>query len=341
MRTSSSGVGRTIRRSEVRHSSVISSRSRRRTSRSSDGVRRGSSSRASRTAQRPSATSVGPPARLGRVRGQDRADRQPADERVELRVGPAEPAQAGDRIGDRIVEHAIPRRPLAPAQRPHPAARLGQVDQPEIEREGADDGLRGAEVERPQLLVEPGPLERVVVAAEGDRPPPDPLDEREQLRPGLLRDDLAEQGAEQPDLHRQRVAGARRPDPERLRGDRGRTPRNGSGGPRGSPVPRPSRHPTRNLPDRNLSVGLYRDDRDDRPIRVLARPRDRPRHVPRRARRAPPTSSSSCASCTRSPAWRRPREPGMSCSRPSSTGPATCSTPMSPRCTCSTAMERT
>ena len=58
VRTSSSGVGLTTRRSDVRHSSVISSRRRRRTSRSSDGVRRGSSSRASRTAQRPSATSV-------------------------------------------------------------------------------------------------------------------------------------------------------------------------------------------------------------------------------------------------------------------------------------------
>ena len=67
-----------------------------------------------------------------------------------------------------------------------------------------------------QLLVEPRALERVVVAAEGDRPLPDPLDEREQLRPGLLRDDLAEQRAEQPDLDRERVARTGRPDPERL-----------------------------------------------------------------------------------------------------------------------------
>ena len=58
VRTSSSGVGRTRRRSDVRHSSVISSRRRRRTSRSSDGVRRGSSSRARSIAQRPSATSA-------------------------------------------------------------------------------------------------------------------------------------------------------------------------------------------------------------------------------------------------------------------------------------------
>ena len=82
--------------------------------------------------------------------------------------------------------------------------------------------LGGVEIERAQLLVEPSPFERVVVAAEGDRPLPDPFDQREQVRPGLLRDDLAEQGPEQPDLDRQWVARTRRPDPERLRGDRGR-----------------------------------------------------------------------------------------------------------------------
>ena len=146
-------------------------------------------------------------------------------------------------MGDRIVEHAIARGPFAPAQRPHPAARLGQVDQPEIERERTDDRLRGVEVERAQLLVEPGSLERVVVAAEGDRPLPDPLDQREQLRPGLLRDDLAEERPEQPDLDRERVARTRGPDPERLRGDRGRRRGTSSGGARGSPVPRPSRDP--------------------------------------------------------------------------------------------------
>ena len=42
--------------------------------------------------------------------------------------------------------------------------------------------------------------------------------------PGLLRDDLAEQGAEQPDLDRERVAGAGRPDPERFGRDRRRRP---------------------------------------------------------------------------------------------------------------------
>ena len=172
----------------------------------------------------------GPAPGLGRVRGEDGPDREAPDERVELLVGPAEAAQARDGMADRIVEDAIARGTFAPAQRPHPAARLGQVDQPEIEREGTDDRLGGVEIERAQLLVEPGALERVVVAAEGDRPLPDPFDQREQVRPGLLRDDLAEQGPEQPDLDRQRVARTRGPDPERLRGDRGRRRRTAQAG---------------------------------------------------------------------------------------------------------------
>ena len=57
VRTSSSGEGTTVRRSEVRHTIVISSRSRRRISASSAGVRRGSSSRSSNAAIRRSATS--------------------------------------------------------------------------------------------------------------------------------------------------------------------------------------------------------------------------------------------------------------------------------------------
>ena len=79
-----------------------------------------------------------------------------------------------------------------------------------------------AEVEAAQLLVEALALDRIVVAAERDRPLPDPLHEREQLRAGLLGDDLAEQRPEQPDLDRERVARTGRPDPERLGGDRRR-----------------------------------------------------------------------------------------------------------------------
>ena len=52
-----------------------------------------------------------------------------------------ERAQPADRLRDRIVQDAVARRPLASAQRPDAAARLGQVDQLEVQREGADDGL--------------------------------------------------------------------------------------------------------------------------------------------------------------------------------------------------------
>ena len=120
-----------------------------------------------------------------------------------------------------------------------------------------------AEVEAAQLLVEARALDRIVVAAQRDRPSPDPLDEREQLGAGLLRDDLAEQRAEQPDLDRERVAGAGRPDPERLRGDRRRDARRPAGpvtrGPPHGTVPVLDPPPDRNLPGRNLSLRLYGD----------------------------------------------------------------------------------
>ena len=130
---------------------------------------------------------------LGRVRCQDGRDLEPGDERVQLGVAPAQTAQPGDRVGDRVRQDPVACRALASTQRSDPPARLGQVDQPEIEREGADDGLRRAEVEAAQLLVEPLALDRIVGAAERDRPLPDPFHEREQLGTGLFRDDLAEQ----------------------------------------------------------------------------------------------------------------------------------------------------
>ena len=216
-------------------------------------------------------------------------DRKPTDERVELGIRAAEPAQPGHRIRHRIVEDTVARGALAPAQGADPTACLGQVDQPEIERERPDDRLGGAEVEGAQLVIESGALERVVVAAQRDRPAPDPLDGGEQVRACLLRDDLAEQGAQQPDLGRERVAGAGRPDPERLGGDRGRGP--SAARPRhalmrpahaapGAPAPAdrsaPEPPPDRNRPGRNLSVGLYRDARDERPSRVQPSPRATP-----------------------------------------------------------------
>ncbi len=160
-----------------------------------------------------------PPAGFGRMRRQHRGDRQPAHEGVELGVRAAEPSQAGHRVGDRIVEDPVPRGALAPAQRPHPATRLGEIDEAEIQRECADHRLGGIEIERPKLLVESRSLERIVVTPEGDGAPADALDRREQLGAFLLRDDLSEERAEQTDLHRERIAGAAGADPERLRRD--------------------------------------------------------------------------------------------------------------------------
>ena len=120
VRTSSSGSGATERRSDVRHRSEISSRSRRRISRSSDGVRRGSSSRSRSTAQRRSATSavrrrasVGWAVRTGR-------DREPLEDLVERRLVAPGPAQPPDRLRHRVVQHAVARRPLAVAEGPAP-----------------------------------------------------------------------------------------------------------------------------------------------------------------------------------------------------------------------------
>ncbi len=285
-----------------------------------------------------------PPARLGRMGREDRGDRQAPDERVELGVRSSEPAQAGDGVGDRVVEDPVARGPLAATQGAHPCARLGQVDQPEVQPERADHGLGGVEVEGAQLVVQPGALERVVVAAQRDRPAADALDQGEQLRPGLLRDHLPEQRAEQPDLDGQ--AGRARPTC-RSRAARRRPRRDARDGLAGLMAARrldrsaPQSPPHRNLAGRNHSVGLYRDARDDRPSPRPTPPAPACRAPRRAAGAALPTSSSSCASSTRSRAWRRRPGRGTSCSRPSSTGPAMCSTPTSPRCTCSTATERT
>ena len=107
VRTSSSGAGLTMRRSEVRHSSVISSRSLRRSSRSSEGVKRGSSERARRIAHRRRATSVvRRRASVGcAVRTGETSSR--AIERVQLGIIPPQTAQPGDRVGDRVREDPV------------------------------------------------------------------------------------------------------------------------------------------------------------------------------------------------------------------------------------------
>ncbi len=148
--------------------------------------------------------------------GQDRRDRDVRDDRVEVAIAPACASEPPHGVADRVVEDAVTRRPLAPAQRPHAAMRLGQVDEPEVERERADHSLGRPEVETAQLVVQPCPLSWVVVLAQGDRALADPLDQGKQLRAGLFGDHLAEQRAQETDLDRKRIAGSGCPDPARF-----------------------------------------------------------------------------------------------------------------------------
>ncbi len=117
---------------------------------------------------------------------------------------------------------------------------LGQVHEREIERERTDHRLGRAEVEIVQVPIEPFPLAWIVVGAQGDRPPTNPLDQREELRTSLLRDDLAEEGAQQADLGGERVSCARRADPGRFRLDRDRSLRPGHARTRAEPFRAPA-----------------------------------------------------------------------------------------------------
>ena len=216
VRTSSSGEGTTVRRSEVRHRIVISSRSRRRIPSSSAGVRRGSSSRSSSAASRRSATrsvrrraSVGCAVRTGEIASRSIA-------RVEVGVGSTHAPQPADGVGKRAVQHPAARDTCAPGQGADPLPLLGEVHQLEVERERSDDGLGPVEVQRGELVGELLALERIVRPAERDHPLANALDELEQLGAGLLRDDLAKQRPEQADLGGEGVAGAGRSDARRL-----------------------------------------------------------------------------------------------------------------------------
>ena len=164
----------------------------------------------------------GPPSGLGRMGGQDRRDAQAGQRGVQLGVGPAGGAQRRDRLGDRVVQEPVPCGALSPTKRPNAPARLGQVDELEVERERLDDRLGRLEVEGVQLTLEALALGRVIAAPQRDGRSPEPLDQLEQVLPGLLRDDLAQQRAEQPDLARQRVMRPGRPDARRLGPFRGR-----------------------------------------------------------------------------------------------------------------------
>ena len=112
------------------------------------------------------------------------------------------------------------RGPLAATQRAHPLLLLGEVRQLEERAEGVGEELEGRRVERAELVVEGAPGCRVAATPQRDRAAADPLDEVEGRRSVLLRDHLAEQRAEQPDLAGERVASAGRADGAWLGADR-------------------------------------------------------------------------------------------------------------------------
>jgi hypothetical protein len=189
-----------------------------------------------------------PATSFGRVGGEDRGDPEPVDGSPHVVVGRAAPAQPVDHRGEGVVRSfggcpddagAPPRGaatplPIRAPNRPDQLALLGEVDEPEVEAERADDDLGPAGVERLQLRDEPGAKPRIVAAAEPDRRPADALDEVEEVAAGLLGDDLAEQRAEEADLRRERIADAAGADRRRLGAD-GLVRRTASGAHRASP----------------------------------------------------------------------------------------------------------
>jgi hypothetical protein len=93
---------------------------------------------------------------------------------------------------------------------------LGEVHQLEVERERTNDGLGPVEVEGAELVGELLAFERIVRPAERDHPLANALHELEQVGACLLRDDLAQQGAEQADFSGEGVARPGRTDARRL-----------------------------------------------------------------------------------------------------------------------------
>ena len=109
----------------------------------------------SRTGGARRAWSAGAPPSGGRSEpGRLRSRPTRASSSASVAPGPPQP-----RRPPRRANRPGPRRapPARGAERPHPAARLGEVDEPEIEREGRDDRLRGIQVEPVELGRRAGP----------------------------------------------------------------------------------------------------------------------------------------------------------------------------------------
>ena len=188
-------------------------------SRSSSGVSRGSSSRSTSRWQRRSATSsvrrrasVGWAVRTGAIARRPMSSTMSSSPRPVRQIRRTASATESSRIPPRAARS----RRRRVRTRCRSSARLTSW---KYRPNDADERLGPRQVEAVELGRQARPLDRVVGPAEGDRPAPDPLDELEQVEALLLDDDLAEQRAEEPDLARQRVAGAGRPDAARLAAD--------------------------------------------------------------------------------------------------------------------------
>jgi hypothetical protein len=121
-----------------------------------------------------------------------------------------------DSLRHGVIQQTVAGRSLAATKGAHPTARLGQVDQLEVQGEGLDDRFCPTEVEGIEIGRLALALERIIAPAQGDRPSSDALDRIVVIEPGLLDDDLTEQGPEQTDLAGQRIARTGRSDPGRL-----------------------------------------------------------------------------------------------------------------------------
>jgi hypothetical protein len=138
----------------------------------------------------------------------DGRDPKLAEHRIEIRFRATSPTESSDRLRDGVIEKAVTRRSLASPQRADASARLGQIDELEVERERRDDRLGVLELERVELRFEALTDLGLVAPPKVDRCQTQSLDEVVDALAGLLGDDLPKQRAEQAYLERQRVAGA-------------------------------------------------------------------------------------------------------------------------------------
>ncbi len=144
---------------------------------------------------------------LGRMRRQHEADGEVGDELlVAGRVVLAQEPPHGLLDGAFLAARAGGARTLADA--PHAVLLLGQVRQVEVEAEGLDEVLELLVGERVDDATQLALAARAARGPDADGQLAHALDEVQEVLAGLLGDDLAEEGAEQLDLPRQRVGGA-------------------------------------------------------------------------------------------------------------------------------------